>query len=143
MASVVSGSLEFHEFRKKTSMLLVGSRNKSTQHDSINIVTILEKCNKGYPGLLEFYGNLSECAHPNYEGICVGYTKPDPEALVEHFANHWIEMYAAQHLEGIRMCMTIFEHEYNDVWEPTFRELEAWIEAHDAMLESTKGAPLP
>ena len=65
--NVLEGTLEFHEFSTKTSILLLGSRDGTTSHKSLNIITILEKCNSKYPGIKELYGSLSESAHPNYE----------------------------------------------------------------------------
>ena len=41
--NVVAGTEDFHEFSLKTSKLLLGSRNKSTKHKSINIMSVLEK----------------------------------------------------------------------------------------------------
>jgi hypothetical protein len=42
-ASVLDGSLNFHTFSEKTAVLLLGSRNKSTDYSSINIQTVLQK----------------------------------------------------------------------------------------------------
>lgn len=67
MERVLDGNLGFHAFGEKTSVLLLGSRDGSTEHQSINIVTILQKCDKRYPGIEKLYAILSESAHPNYE----------------------------------------------------------------------------
>ena len=51
MKQVLDGTLGFHEFDEKTLRLTVGSKNKSTKTESINIITILGKCEKRYQGL--------------------------------------------------------------------------------------------
>ena len=43
---VLDGSLDFHLFDDKTRKLLLGSRNGSTKHTSINVLSILEYCEK-------------------------------------------------------------------------------------------------
>ncbi|WP_205836883.1 hypothetical protein [Neorhizobium alkalisoli] len=48
---VLEGELNFHVFSQKTSTLLLGSRDGSTELNSLNIVTIFGKCNKQYPGI--------------------------------------------------------------------------------------------
>jgi len=48
---VLDGKLNFHAFGQKTSVLLLGSRNKKDWPRSLNIVAVLEKCDKRYPGL--------------------------------------------------------------------------------------------
>jgi hypothetical protein len=139
-AKVLDGTLNFHVFSVETSKLLLGSKDQSTKHAAINIVTVLRHCDKRYPGLVKLYGDLSESAHPNYEGICIGYSTVDHDNHVTHFANKWAEMYGGTHLKGIRACMVLFEAEYNEVWPAHFDNLERWIEGNDAELEATKGA---
>lgn len=46
MEQVVNGTLKFHDFGTKTIQLLLGSKDQSTKHSSINILTILQKYNK-------------------------------------------------------------------------------------------------
>jgi hypothetical protein len=49
LRQVLEGELNFHDFGEKTSVLLLGSRDGSTEHTSLNIMTILQKCDKRYP----------------------------------------------------------------------------------------------
>lgn len=44
-------------------------------------------CEEKYEGLMQLYTALSECAHPNYEGICFGYSDVNPERHETHFSN--------------------------------------------------------
>lgn len=136
--SVLDGTLNFHAFSEKTSTLLLGSRNETTMRKSINVVTVLEKCDKRYPGLMTLYADLSESAHPNYEGTCVGYSTVDHDAHEIAFSNRWMEMYGDKHLKSMELCMIIFEGEYNEIWPSLFEELEQWIEKNDTELEATK-----
>jgi len=141
-ASVLDGSLNFHTFSDKTAVLLLGSRNKMTDHSAINIQTVLQKCGKRYDFIEKFYADLSECAHPNHEGLIMGYSRPDRENFIENFANHWASMYAKTHEQKMTIVITMFEHEYNNVWTEQFSALEEWLVKNDAELEATKnGAP--
>ena len=140
---VLDGKLNFHVFSQKTSTLLLGSRNDSTLPQSINIVTVLEKCNKRYSGLKSLYADLSESAHPSYEGLCLGYSTTNHSDYETTFSNRWMELYGDSHLGSMDLCMEIFHLEYNDVWADLIVKLENWIEANDAELEVTKNDPLP
>lgn len=139
-SNILDGSLNFHEFDKKTAKLLLGSRNQTTKHKSINIVTVLEKCDKTYPGVRVLYEMLSEAAHPNCEGTLHGYSSIDFDNHITVFQNKWVRMYADSHLKSMQLCMTIFEHEYNEVSICTTRRLEKWVEGNDKELEATKSA---
>lgn len=139
-AKVLDGTLNFHTFSDKSSQLLLGSKNQSTNHSAINIVTVIGHCDKRYPGLMTLYGDLSESAHPNYEGVCVGYSTVDRENSETTFENRWAEKHRHTHLKAVQACITLFEAEYNDVWLAHFDALEHWIEANDVVLEATKDA---
>lgn len=139
---VLDEDLDFHLFGKKTATLLLGSRDGTTIHTSLNIMTILEKCDKRYPGLTKLYANLSESAHPNYEGLCTGYSKIDHGEYETNFSNRWMEMYGETHLDSMVLCMETFHHEYNEVWTKLMDKMESWIEENDAQLEATKNNQL-
>jgi hypothetical protein len=138
MRSVVSGQKEFHAFSETTTKLLLGSRDRSTPFDSINIPTILSKADGRYPGLAKLYGSLSESAHPNYEGMVLGYLKNEPVNHVTSFENRWAELFSQEHVDTILLCLGTFEHEYNDEFPGAFEALEQWILENNAALESTK-----
>ncbi len=137
MQQVLVGRLNFHLFSEKTAVLLLGSRNNERGHRSINIVTVLEKCDKRYPGLMALYSDLSESAHPSYEGLCTGYSKIEHDEYEITFSNRWMELYGDRHLNSMELCMETFRHEYNDVWADLIVKLENWIEANDTELEAT------
>jgi len=135
---VVSGSLNFHEFSNKTSILLLGSRDYTTKHKAINIVTVLQKYNSRYPRMESLYAILSESAHPNFEGICSGYTTIDKDNLSTNFSNKWTRMYGDTHPSSIELCVSVFSYEYNNEWKSAYEKLELWIEKNDSILEATK-----
>ena len=138
MRNVVSGTLDFHDFSEATTKLLLGSRDKSTSYESINILTVLRKANKRYPRLEEWYATLSESAHPNHEGMIFGYSKDDRKNFITTFQNRWESTYGGSHPDSIMACLEVFIHEYNDEWPAAFEALEQWIEANAGDLEATK-----
>ncbi len=97
MQQVLEGKLNFHAFSDKTTTLLLGSRNNERGPRSLNIVTVLEKCDKRYPGLMALYADLSESAHPSYEGLCLGYSKIDHDEYETKFSNRWMKLYGDRH----------------------------------------------
>ena len=143
MQQVLDGKLDFHVFGEKTAALLLGARNNEDMPPAVNIVTVLEKCDKRYSGLMRHYADLSESAHPNYEGLMAGYSKINHDEHETTFFNRWSEQHGDRHLDGMMLCMETFQHEYNEVWPTLIEKLEEWIEANDAELEATKDDPLP
>lgn len=137
-AQVLEGTMGFHFFADKTVRLLLGSRDKSTKHEVINILTVLKHCEKTYPGIEGLYAALSESAHPNFEGMCFGYSRVDDENHVSEFSNNMCAMYEDKLVSAIQLCMAVFEHEYNNEWPRLFGRLETWIISNDQFLESTK-----
>lgn len=137
-AQVLNGALNFHAFDLKTRHLLLGSRDGSTKHTSINIVTVLSHCDKKYEGLSGIYATLSECAHPNYEGMCIGYSDVDFERYETNFSNRCSELWADRHEPLMKLACGVFEVEYNVVWPELLRGLETWLVENDAELDATK-----
>ena len=142
IGKVLAGTLDYHAFSTNTEQLVLGSRDGSTPVTAVNILNVLDNCDKRYKGIQKLYDRLSESAHPNYEGMSAGYTTIDRQADVVHFSNRWMEGYGAAHVDLMMECVGIFRDEYNDVWPELFEKLEKWIEANDEMLEATKAAPV-
>ena len=115
---------------------MLGSKNGSTNIESINILTVLKQCDKSYPGIFELYKTLSESAHPNYEGVCSGYSFVDEHEYKTVFENRWAEKHGAGLNGSILLCMRTFENEYDEIWPSNFERLEKWIEENDKMLEA-------
>jgi hypothetical protein len=140
MQKVLDGNLNFHEFSDRTTRLLLGSKNREEGPESINIVTVLGHCDKRYPGLMKIYADLSESAHPSYEGLCSGYSTVNHDEYETTFSDRWMELHGGRHMDSMMLCMGTFHHEYDEVWSSLSEQLEKWIEANDDELEATKGA---
>lgn len=138
-SAVVEGTQNFHAFSHKTSRLLLGSRDKSTNHEAINIISVLENCEKSYPGIAGLYAMLSESAHPNFEGMCFGYSRIAHDNHVAEFSSNISSMYEDKLVSSMEVCINVFEHEYNTEWPRQFERLETWLAANDVVLEATKG----
>lgn len=136
--AVVEGTEDFFKFDEKTARMLLGSRNKSTSTEAINILTVLRKCESVYPEFETMYASLSESAHPNFEGLCYGYSRVDKENFKTTFSNKIAEMFEGQYVPAVELCVVIFQSEYNDVWPTSMERLEYWIADNDAHLESRK-----
>ena len=138
--NVLDGTLDYFSFDARAKSLLLGSRDGSTSLTSVNIMTVLNHCEKRYPGIVGIYSILSECAHPNYEGVCTGYSTVDHEQFDTNFSNRWSELWSDRHDSLMELVCKVFESEYNAVWDPLFEQFEKWIEANDARLEAEKHA---
>lgn len=136
--AVVGGSESFHKFDLITARLLLGSRDKSTETEAINILTVLKKCQAAYPAFERMYASLSESAHPNFEGLCFGYSRVDHQDHVTTFSNNIAAMFNGQYIPAIELCIAIFQSEYNDVWPKTMTRLESWIAENDVELEASR-----
>ncbi|MDE1567428.1 hypothetical protein [Aquabacter sediminis] len=140
MRDVVDGRLDFFVFERKTCELLIGSRDELTPYKSINILTILSKCDDKYPGLVKIYQDLSESAHPNWGGMGLGYSVSNSEEFETDFSNNWMKIYGEEHISLMKICMDTFIFEYDSVWIQLMDRLEAWIEVNDSDLEAARSA---
>jgi hypothetical protein len=138
MRLVVDGSVDFHDFSDKTTNLLLGSRDKSTPVESVNVLTVLASADKRYPGLRSWYDALCESAHPNYEGMLHGYSTADTSEYVTRFASRWNELHGEGHESVLRLCLGVFEFEYNREWTDAFEAFERWIEENDTLLQASR-----
>lgn len=137
---LIEGRESFNKFSEMTSKLMLGSKNQTTKHDAINVAhTILEKwCEKKYPGIFKIYADLCESAHPNFEGMCFGYSYVNEKDYETIFKNRWKELHE-EHLDNLTIeFMKIFEEEYNNNWSIQFEKLEKWLEENDTKLELEK-----
>lgn len=140
--AVMEGEETFKKFSDITSQLMLGSKNNTTRLQAINVThTILEKwCEKKYPGIFAIYADLCESAHPNYEGVCFGYSYVNEKDYETVFKNRWTELYAKNLGDLTLEFMRVFEDGYNDVWPTEFEKLEEWLATNDQKLESEKNS---
>jgi len=113
----------------------MGTRNGTTNYSSINIISIIQSCEKRYPKIESVYATLSESAHPNWEGLCFGYSKVDHEEYESLFANRWNELRGDEFEELAIIVLQTFELEYNVEWIRVMEALESWINVNDKLLE--------
>lgn len=139
---VLEGELNFHEFNHLTIRQVGGSKNELGGTDAINVLTMLDKSDKCYPGLRGLYDSLSESAHPNFEGMVWGYSEVNRDEYETNFSNRWMVLYGERLPNCMEICMMAFQYEYDDVWTDLMEKLESWIVENDAMLEATKDYPL-
>lgn len=135
METVVENKLSFNDFENNTRRMLLGSKNKEKWPIPINVNKLVEKSDKKYSGLKTIYDDLSETVHPNYDGICFGYSKLNKKEHITDFGIFWEEKFGKQHEASIRLCLETFENEYNIIWPLRFEELEKWLEKYDNKLE--------
>lgn len=136
MAAVLDRSMSFNDFSKSTQRLVLGSKVEGDPEQAVNILTVLKHCDKKYKGMKRLYDDLSESAHPNYQGMSAGYAKINHEADTVQFYDRWMEKHGEKLPHGIMLCIDIFHHEYNKVWCELFNALEKWIEANAAELKA-------
>lgn len=141
--SVVGGQLDFFEFDDLSKQLIMGSRDGSTAITAVNVLTALGKAERKYPGLLEMYKRLSESAHPNFDGILMGYTATNPKEFETTFQNNWQSIFGAQQLPATLLVYHAFESTYNLDLIAAIEELEEWLRKNDQHLESRRGGTLP
>ncbi len=136
---VLSGKLDFHKFDAITRQLLLGKRLDAAKYKSINILTVLKKMDRRYPGVWGIYEMLSESAHPNFDSTCNGYSKIDYETRITHYSVMWDEQTTLKPAGMIVATVIIFKQEY-ERWVSLFEKLEKWIIENDLRLEATKEA---
>jgi len=107
--------------------LLCGGKSDPTMPAAINVLTFIEKVDKGVAGFRDQYIMLSEYAHPNWAGTALVYSDPDMERRQTHFGSNLRES------QNIKLCgvgnlsagLILFEYVYNKMSDsvPAFIEL--------------------
>lgn len=138
ISQVVKNELDFFVFSGITEQLVYGCRDDDGPIKPVNVMTTIEKLDKKYEGLKRLYDSLSETAHPNRDGLCLGYLSASKEEMTNSFSNNWPKIFAGNHLNGIYGCILAFEQEYDVEWPNVYEALEKWLEENDASLEETR-----
>jgi hypothetical protein len=63
--------------------LLVGSKISGPQ--ALNVLTLIDKVSAQVPSIRRIYDNLSETAHPNFDGTGGAFSKIDHQRDIVHF----------------------------------------------------------
>lgn len=139
-SAVIDGSLSFFKFNDITKQLLIGSKNAATSSTAVNILTVLEKAERNYPGLLSMHQHLSESTHPNYDGVLYGYSSSDPDKYETSFVNNWVAFFGSEQEPATVFVFAVFEQEYNETWHQLMVAFEAWLRDNDATLEQQRAS---
>jgi len=138
MECIVGTGDGFHEYSKKSTRLLLGTKLANTKFQAINIIEVLEKASKEHPELKIAYDDLSETAHPNFDGLFRTYGSPSDSGMLTTFSNQSSHLYSSQQAALISLLLVAFETEYNFRWDKAFNNFENWIEKNDRKLEDTQ-----
>ena len=132
---VTNEQLDFFKFEDELNTLIFGSRTDDTQYTSKNTVTLVEKADKKYKGLMKSFESLCEKAHPNYSGLMDAYSKHHGKGTYTLFEHQ----YSAKDTDYdlIRRIIEIFRKEYN-AWDENYTNLIRWLEDNDEELEALR-----
>jgi cation transport protein ChaC len=107
--------------------LLMGSKTVPELPQAINVLTFVDRVNKGIEGFREQYDNLSEFAHPNWAGTSLLYSKADPKNLWTDFSKNIRGLDSTKQAGALNLsvALMIFEKTYRRVGDlmPAFVEL--------------------
>ena len=135
--TIMAGQASFHEFDQTSYDLIRGSRNDATDITAVNTLTILKKASKIYPLLHIMYDDLSETAHPNWDGMDFSYSNASNEKMTNTFGFFAGERFKTSQIVTIGILLEFFELEYNERWHSSFEHFEQWLLTHNSYLEST------
>ncbi|TZF83344.1 DUF5677 domain-containing protein [Cognatilysobacter lacus] len=138
--AVVAGSLSYQDFEQLTKNLLAGSKNESTPAAAVNILTVLDKAEGSHAGIVAIHKDLSETAHPNFDGVVFAYSSVDPQTHTTTFVNRASERFGARLEPAVMFVLLAFEYQYSRVWPRSMEALEAWLRANDSQLEKAHAA---
>lgn len=127
MKTAIASVNEFKEFSKKTTQLLLGSKDEMTLFEAINVLTMMKKMNKKYHGSQDRYNHLSETSHPNCEAMLLGYSSSNDDGIISNFENRWNVIYGKYFPAEVMVCLEIFLAEYNEEWIDAYEKLELWM----------------
>lgn len=132
---VTNEQLDFFKFNHELNALIFGSRTDDTPYTSKNTVTLVEKADKKYKGLMKSFESLCEKAHPNYSGLMDAYSKHHEKGTYTLFE----QQYSAKDTDYdlIRRIIEIFRQEY-DAWDENYDNLIRWLEDNDEKLEALR-----
>lgn len=134
MCQVASGALDFQSFSRRTVGLLAGSRNGVTPHNAVGVLTMVDRLDKDFSGLRKIYDDLSEYAHPNYEGLTSAYSqlKRSEDRIVFFPSMRPPVGDTVQFI--IAICSNILIEHYNNRFVDGFDRLERWLSDNNAEL---------
>jgi hypothetical protein len=95
------------------------SRTLDNSRYRYQILNLIDQVNKDVPGARSMYDDLSEIAHPNWEGVAGLYSKLNRDGKDEHFH----KLRRTQTAILLSTFLQLFEHKYNWISD----KLPEWI----------------
>lgn len=127
MYGVIEGKTAYSDFMEKTKKLALGSKNKSTPLEAVNVLTLIQKADKRVPGLLSTFEELSESAHPNHDGLVDGYLTWKDDGFTASFSNKWAEKFQSGFESYALVVAQLYYIEHDIRWIDAFEALERWL----------------
>ena len=93
---------------------LLGSKDKSTNIEAINIMTFIDKVDKENPGFRKMFDELSEMAHPNWAGTLASYGRFNSETITLHVEKKSMQPPAIFGLLPLTLAIDLFTEKYNE-----------------------------
>lgn len=99
----------------KVMQLLSGHRNKPDMPQAVNVLSFLDAIEKEIKGIKDAYNLMSEYAHPNWAGVMLLYSKPDPITYITYFGKNIRDPNppALMGLDCLIGALEMFEYIYN------------------------------
>lgn len=136
MSALMDGRLSFKEFQGIVSRLHLGDSTNEDSHQPIRVGKMIELAEKEtHSGIDKAYENLCQFAHPNFDGVAVGFSKPNPKEYETTFGDFFQEKFGVRHLNDLATTLKICDAQYNEVWPKNLEALEKWLETNDERLE--------
>lgn len=104
------------ELNQLAMQILMGSKVEDGSDRAVNIMTALECLEKDVPKTTAFYANLSELAHPNWEGVAVPFSFGPMDQYNVNFGRdlETSERLRARAIRDLDTVLMHFEIPYND-----------------------------
>lgn len=110
---------------------LAGGRDKKAKIAAVNVLSLIDKIDREYPGYRKMYDVLCEYTHPNFFGVLDVFGKIDPKQVWLDLGDEIRKPPAAYGLAPLLMSMTIFEESYNIV-DDLGQQINDWLDQKTA-----------
>ena len=100
----------FNEFLMKG---MLGSKDGTTNYESYNVLTAIDRLDKEFPGLRDMYNSLCEFTHPNWSGVMGSYSRTEKEKYLLHLGKEHRPPPLAFGLGPLIGALVMFQHYYD------------------------------
>jgi hypothetical protein len=98
--------------------MLLGWKNDPEFPQAFNILTVIDRLDKQFPGVRERYDELSEFAHPNWSGVFGLFSVTDRETYTTQFGRGLRRTPSAAKetaASALAAYLELFDHAYNSI----------------------------